>query len=95
MNDSTELPKKVKRRVKLKIVQHPKKELSYAIENDFGVICGGKIRAFIPNDKMSNLTYPTIFKSRKLAEMHLDSNRQEMELYEKYSTDILNAEVNK
>jgi len=51
----------------LKVVKHMFKEDKYQVQDDKGVICGGNAMVYILNQFMSDLTYPTIFGTRREA----------------------------
>ena len=50
---------------------------SFMIANSFGALCGGNICMFFPWDEIDvigSLRYPAVFKSKRLANIHIDND---------------------
>ena len=55
---------------KLLVTIHARRPFSanaFMLSNDIGIICGGNAMVLIPYGRINELTYPTIFKSRREA----------------------------
>ena len=52
----------------LKVNNHIFRDDKYIVKDDKGVICGGNAMIYILNEEMSELTYPTVFGTRREAE---------------------------